>query len=112
MLFPYKQVIALLRIAQTRYIFPTLLMPIFKFFLKSKNLKSLIISPKSHSTVTLTELISALYPSITGVSHDEMVPVGAHVKGKQGHQTHTWALQLGKMHFAQAHEEGWSPPAY
>jgi len=42
--------------AHTRYIFPTLLMPIFKFFLKSKNLKSLMISPKSHSTITLTEL--------------------------------------------------------
>ena len=36
----------------------------------------------------------------------------APVKGKQGQQTHTLALQLGKMHFARAHEEDWSPPAY
>ena len=41
-----------------------------------------------------------------------MVLVGAPVKGKQGHQTHTLALQLGKMHFAPAHEEDWSPPGY
>ena len=66
-LFPHKHVIALWRSAKTRYIFPTLLMPIFKFFLKSKNLKSLMIFPNSHSTVTLTELISSLYASIIGV---------------------------------------------
>ena len=41
-----------------------------------------------------------------------MVLVGAPVKGKQGQQTHTLALQLRKMHFARAHEEDWSPPAY
>ena len=41
---------------------------IFKFFLKSKKLKLLMILPKSHSTVTLTERISALYPLIFEVS--------------------------------------------
>ena len=66
-LFPYKHVIALGRSAHTRYIFPTLLMPIFKFFLKSKKFKSFMILPNSHSTVSLTELISALYASIIGV---------------------------------------------
>ena len=66
-LFPYRQVIALLRRAHTRYILPTLLIPILRFFLKSKNLKSLMISPKSHSTVTLTELMSKLYCSIISV---------------------------------------------
>ena len=67
-LFPYRQLIALLRSAHTRYIFPTLLMiPALWFFLKFKNLKSLMISPKSHSTVTLTELLSKLYCSIVVV---------------------------------------------
>ena len=62
-LFPYRRVIAL-KGANTRYIFPTLLIPILRFLLKPKNL---IISPKSHSTVTLTELMSKLYCSIISV---------------------------------------------
>ena len=36
---PYKQVMAFLRIAHTMYILPTALKDIFKFFLKSRNLK-------------------------------------------------------------------------
>ena len=55
-LLPYRQVMVLLRSAHTRYILPTLLIPIFRFFLKSKNLKSLMVSPKSHSTVTLKNI--------------------------------------------------------
>mgnify|MGYP006964515349 CR=1 FL=1 len=66
-LFPHRQVTALLRSVHTRYILPTLPIPILRFFLKSKNLKSLMISPKSHSTVTLIELMSKLYCSIIGV---------------------------------------------
>ena len=37
--FPYRHVSPFLRIALTMYIFPTLLSPNFKFFLKSRNLK-------------------------------------------------------------------------
>ena len=84
-------------------------MPVLKFFLKSKNLKSLIISPNSHSTVTLTELISA---SLGLVCHDEMVLAGALAKGRQGRHIHTWPRQLEKMHFAQGRGGGWSPQAY
>ena len=74
-LFPYRQVIALLRRAHTRYIFPTLIIPIIlNFLLKSKNL---MISPKSHSTITLTELLSKLYCSISVLGPPgEMVPAG------------------------------------
>ena len=37
--FPYRHVSPFLRIVLTMYIFPTLLSPNFKFFLKSRNLK-------------------------------------------------------------------------
>ena len=53
-----------------------------------------------------------ILPSLGLVYNDEMVLMGVPVKGKWGCQTHTWALQLEKMHFAPAHEEDWSPPAY
>ena len=51
--------------ANTIYCFPTALNPNFKFFLKSKNLNELEISPNSHSTEALTELIAALNASIS-----------------------------------------------
>ena len=51
---PYKHVRAFLNSAETMYIFPTGLIPIFRSFLKSMNLKYLIISPKTHSTDTRT----------------------------------------------------------
>ena len=63
-MFPYKHVIAFLSKAETTYIFPTELKPIFKFFLKSRNLKSLIMSLKSHSTEVRTALIDLLKSSI------------------------------------------------
>ena len=53
----YKQVLALVSSAQTLYIFPTGLKPIFKFFLKSRNAKYFIISLNNHSTVIRTLLI-------------------------------------------------------
>ena len=65
-----------------------------------------MILPNSHSTVTLTELTSALYASIIGVK----MPL--RYGDMQGPQTHTWAPLWEKMHFAQAHGGGWSPPAY
>ena len=43
------------------------LKPKHKFPLKSTNLKYLTISPKSHSTLTLTELIDLLYTFISSV---------------------------------------------
>lgn len=54
--------------ADTIYCFPTALNPNFKFFLKSKNLNELEISPNSHSTEALTELIAALNASISAVN--------------------------------------------
>lgn len=66
-MFPYKHVMAFLSKAETTYIFPTELKPIFKFFLKSRNLKSLITSLKSHSTEERTALIELLKSSICGV---------------------------------------------
>lgn len=50
------------------YIFPTVLRPIFKLFLKSRNLNDLIISPKIHSTDVLTVLMDLLYAIMSGVS--------------------------------------------
>ena len=44
-----------------------LLSPIFNFFLKSINLKKFTMSPKSHSTQILTELIEELNACICGV---------------------------------------------
>lgn len=41
--------------------------PIFKLFLKSKNLNDLTISPKSHSTDTRTELMDALKAAMSSV---------------------------------------------
>ena len=52
-----KQVQALASSAQTLYIFPAGLKPIFKFFLKSSNAEYFIISLNSHSTLILTLLI-------------------------------------------------------
>ena len=46
--------------AQTAYILPIGLSPIFKFFLKSKKAKYDVMSPKTHSTAVLTVLIEAL----------------------------------------------------
>ena len=65
--FPYNQVMAFLKIAHTMYIFPTALNDIFWVFLKSTNLKKLIMSPKSHSTETRTVLIQLLNSSICGL---------------------------------------------
>ena len=47
--FLYKHVMAFLSKAEITYIFPTELKPIFKFSLKSRNLKWLITLLKSHS---------------------------------------------------------------
>lgn len=59
---------AFCKIAHTTYIFPTELNLIFRFFSKSKNLKELMISPKIHSTETLTALIDSLNACMSGVS--------------------------------------------
>ena len=66
-LMPYKQLKAFCRSAETMYIFPMLLIPILRFFLKSTNLKYSMISPNNHSTNTLTELIEPFYAFIKGV---------------------------------------------
>ena len=66
-MFPYKHVIAFLRITETTYILPTLLSKSLRFFLKSINLKEFTTSPNSHSTDDLTALICALYACIWGV---------------------------------------------
>ena len=58
---------AFLTKAETTYIFPTELKPIFKFFLKSRNLKSLITLLKSHSTEEQMALIELLKSSICWV---------------------------------------------
>ena len=88
-------------------------MPIFKFLIEVQEFKIITDIAKepldSHSDRTH---LSVILPSLGLVYHDEMVLVGAPVKGKQGQQTPTLALQLGKMHFARAHEEDWNPPAY
>ena len=58
--FPYKQ--------SRNYVhFPTELRVIFKFFLKSRNLKSLIMSLKSHSTEERTAPIELLH--LLGKNH-------------------------------------------
>ena len=54
--------------AQMMYILPTLLNPIFKFFLKSKNLNEFIMSPNVHSTDTRTALMDSLNAFMSGVS--------------------------------------------
>ena len=64
----FSQVLALRSNAHTTYILPMLLKQTFKFFLKSRNLKELMTSPKTHSTATATSLIPVLYSSIKGVS--------------------------------------------
>ena len=101
-LFACRQLIVLLRSAHTRYIFPTLLIPVLRFFLKSKNLKSLMISPKSHTTVTLTELLSKLYRSI----------VVAKTPWRNGacrcSPKYSWAGLLGKMYSFQIPGEDWN----
>ena len=53
--------------AQTKYILPTELRPIFRLLLKSKALNDLTISPKVPSTDSLTELIELIKASIAGV---------------------------------------------
>ena len=45
----------------------TTLNPSYKIFLKSRKLKLLIMSPKTHSTLALTELIAVLNCSCSGV---------------------------------------------
>ena len=64
------------------FIFPMVLSPILRLFLKSRDLKEFITSPKIHSTEVLTLLIFLLYNSIAGVNalapaltHDLMVPL-------------------------------------
>ena len=47
--------------AQTMYIFQTALNCAFKFFLKSTNLKQLLMSLKIHSTETRTLLIAVFH---------------------------------------------------
>lgn len=59
-MFPYKHIIAFLSKANTMYIFPTEL-------LKSRNLKSLIMSLKSNSTEERKALIELLQSSICWV---------------------------------------------
>ena len=54
-------------IAQTKYILPTKLKPVFRLLLKSKDLNDLTTSPKVHSTDSLTELIELLKACIAGV---------------------------------------------
>lgn len=44
---PYKHVTTFCRIAETTYIFPMLLNISFRFFLKSINLKCVVISPNT-----------------------------------------------------------------
>ena len=63
-LFPYRQVIALLRSAHTRYITHSN----FQVFLKNQKLEVIDDIPKEPlTTVTLTELMSKLYCSVIGV---------------------------------------------
>ena len=57
---PYKQALALWSNAHTLYMVPTSERAIFWFFLKSMNAKYSAISPKAHSTDTLTLLIALL----------------------------------------------------
>lgn len=47
--------------AEIMYIFPTELKPIFKFFWKSRNLKSFIMSLKSHSIEERTALFELIH---------------------------------------------------
>ena len=63
----YKQVLALVSSAQTPYIFPTGLKPIFKLFLKSRNAKYFIISLNNQFTLIRTLLISELNSSCNGL---------------------------------------------
>ena len=65
--FPYIHVMQFLNIPETIYILPTALKAIFKFFLKSMNLKLETMSPKSHSTDTRTLLILLLKASMSGL---------------------------------------------
>ena len=66
--FLYRHVRQFRNNALTMYIFPTDDKPTFKFFLKSRNLKSVIMSPNSHSTDVRTALIAVLNSCICGVS--------------------------------------------
>ena len=65
---PYIHVKQFFKIPETMYILPTALNPTFRSFLKSMNLKLLIISPNNHSTDTRTLLIDLLNASISGFS--------------------------------------------
>ena len=61
---------ALVNNAQVRYIFPTALRLILRFFLKSTKANQFVMSPKNHSTVTQTLLIAVLKScccEVTGV---------------------------------------------
>ena len=62
----YKQVLVLVSNAQTRYIFPTGLSPIFSFLSKSTNAKYVRISLNNHPTLILTLLILVLNSSCNG----------------------------------------------
>ena len=84
-------------------------MPIFKLFFEVQEFKIIYDITRG----PLDSHFDRTHLCIISFHHwKDMVLVGGPVKGKQVLQTHTWALQLGKMHFARAHEEGWSPPAY
>ena len=87
------------------YIFPTVLRPIFKLFLKSRNLNELIISPKIHSTDVLTVLMDLLYAIMSGVST-------APSRGMLGPYTGTVVLQLGRKHIALVGQVDLSLPAF
>ena len=64
---PYNIVGAFSIKAQTMYILPIALKPASGFFLKSKNLKQLIISLKTYSTETYALLIDLLIFCWSGV---------------------------------------------
>ena len=66
--FPKMHVKAFLIKEHTMYIFPTMLRPMFKLFLKSRNLNELVMSPNIHSTDVLTVLMDLLFAIISGVS--------------------------------------------
>ncbi|PFX16147.1 hypothetical protein AWC38_SpisGene19593 [Stylophora pistillata] len=76
-IYTTAQVPALLRSAHTRYIFPTQLIPIFRFFLKPKNLKSLMMSPKSHSSA-----LKAVFTNLNASGRIGPTTLGSHYTGQ------------------------------
>ena len=94
----YKQVLALVSSAQTLYIFPTGLKPIFKFFLMSRNAKYFIISLNNHSTLTRTLLIWELNSSCNELRLSRKELVNGLVRGRPDHHINKQVLDLVFVH--------------